>query len=132
MRYIQHSTVKSSKEVCTPWALCFLAGIVPLASPGLLRVDEIVGVIAQGFADDERPFPRGRELVLAGCSLDQPEHKVSLLEGSCLDLPTVVVAQTLLVDGGPTECQQPALFQQIDAVFSCFLCLRLRVHGDAR
>jgi hypothetical protein len=30
--------------------------------------------------------------VLAGCSLDQPEHKVPLLERSWLDLPAVVAA----------------------------------------
>jgi hypothetical protein len=41
--------------------------------------------------------------VLASCSLDQPEHKVSLLEGSWLDLSTVVATQALLVDGGPAE-----------------------------
>ena len=86
------STVKSSKKICTRWALCFLAGVVPLPCPGLLSIDQVVGVVAQGFANDERAFPRGRELVLAGCSLDQPEHKVSLLEGSWLDLPTVVAA----------------------------------------
>jgi hypothetical protein len=85
-------TVKSSEEICVPWALCFLAGIIPLARPGLLRVDEVIGVVAQGFADDEGAFPRSRELVLAGCSLDQLEHKVSLLEGSRLDLSVVVAA----------------------------------------
>ena len=104
----------------------------PSCVPWLLRVDGVVGVVAQGFADDEGAFPRGRELVLAGCSLDQPEHKVSLLEGSWLDLSTVVSAKTLLVDGGPTECQQPPVLQQIDAIFSCFFCLLLSVHGDAR
>ena len=62
------------------------------------------GVIAECLADDEGAFPRGRELVLAGCSLDQPEHKVALLEGSWLDLAVVVAAQPLLVDGGPAEC----------------------------
>ena len=70
--------------------------------------------------------------MLAGCSLDQPEHKITLLEGSWLDLPVVVAAQALLVDGGPAECQQWALFQQIDAVFSCFFCLLFGVHGDSR
>ncbi len=70
--------------------------------------------------------------MLAGCSLDQPEHKIAFLEGSWLDLPVVVMAQTLLVDGGSAECQQPALFQQVDAVFSRFLGLRLHVHGDLR
>ena len=47
--------------------------------------------------------PRSRELVLAGCSLDQPKHKVALFEGSCPDLPIVVAAQTLLVDGRPAK-----------------------------
>ena len=70
--------------------------------------------------------------MLAGCSLDQPEHKVSLLEGSWLHLAVVVSAQTLLVDGGPAECQQPTLLQQVDTVFSCLLGVRLGVHGDSR
>ena len=74
------STVKSSEEICIPWPLCLLVGVVPLARPGLLGIDQVVGVIAQGFADDERAFPRGKELELAGCSLDQSGHKVSLLE----------------------------------------------------
>ena len=104
------STVKSSEEICVPWASRLLARIVSLACSGLLRVDEVVGVVARHLADDEGAFPRCRELVLAGYSLDQPEHKVSLLEGSWLDLLVVVSAQVLLVDGGPAECQQPALF----------------------
>ena len=70
--------------------------------------------------------------MLAGCLLDQPEHKIALLEGSWPDLPIVVTAQTLLVDGGPAECQHPAFFQQVDAVFSCFFGLLLGVHGDSR
>ena len=69
--------------------------------------------------------------MLAGCSLDQPEHKVAFLERSWPDLPVVVSTQTMLVDAGPAECQQPALFQQIDAVLSCFFCFLLGVHGDS-
>ena len=86
------STVKSSEEVCIPRALRFLARVVSLACSGLLCVDEVVGVVPQCLADDKGAFPRGRELVLADCSLDQPKHKVSLLEGSWLDLPTVLAA----------------------------------------
>ena len=70
--------------------------------------------------------------MLAGCSLDQPEHKVSFLERSRLDLPVVVLAQALLVDARPAECQQPGLFQQVDAVLSCFFCFFLNIHGDSR
>ena len=70
--------------------------------------------------------------MLAGCSLDQPEHKIALLERSWPDLPVVVSMQALLVDAGPTECQQPALFQQIDTVLTCFFCLLFGVHGDSR
>ena len=47
-------------------------------------------------------------------------------------LSVVVSAQALLVDGGPAECQQLALFQQIDAIFLCFFCLLFGVHGDSR
>ena len=115
-----------------PWPLCLLAGVVPLACSGLLSVDQVVGVIAQHFVDNEGAFPRCRQLVLAGCSLDQPEHKVAFLERSWPDLPVVVSMQTLLVDAGPAECQQPALFQQIDTVLTCFFCLLLSVHGDSR
>ena len=126
------SIVKSSEKICIPRAFCFFAGVVPLACSVLLSVDQVVGVVAQNFADDEGAFPRCRELVLAGCSLDQPEHKVSLLEGSWLDLSVVVSMQALLVDGGTAECQQLALFHKIDTVFSCFFCLLFGVHGDSR
>ncbi len=64
-------------------------------------------------------------------TLDEPEHKVAFLEDPGFDLSVVVSAQTLLVDGGPAECQQPAFLQQVDAVFSCFLGLCLNVHGDS-
>ena len=86
----------------------------------------------QYLADNEGAFPRRRQLVLAGCSLDQLEHKVALLERSRPDLPVVISAQALLVDAGPAECQQPALFQQIDTVLTCFFCFFLGVHGDSR
>ena len=68
--------------------------------------------------------------MLTSCSLDQSEHKVALLERSRPDLPVVVSAQTLLVDGRPAECEQPAFLQQVDAVFSRLLGIRLGVHGD--
>ena len=129
--YILHLAVKSSEEIGVPWSFRLLAGVVPLACSRLLSVNQVVGVIAQYFADDERAFPRRRQLVLAGCSLDQPEHKVTFLQRSWPDLPIVVSAQALLVDAGPTECQQPALFQQIGAVLSCFFCFLLGVHGDS-
>ena len=125
------STVKSSEEICIPWPLCLFVGVVSLACSGLLSVNQVVGVVAQHFADNEGAFPRCRQLVLAGCPLDQSEHKVAFLERSWPDLPIVVSAQALLVDAGPTECQQPALFQQIDAVLTCFFCFLLGVYGDS-
>ena len=97
------STVKSSEKICVPWAFRLFARVVPLACSGLLSVDQVVGVVALSSADDEGAFSRGRELVLAGCSLDQSEHKITLLERSWPDLPAVVAAQTLLIDGGPTK-----------------------------
>ena len=98
-------TVKSSEEICIPWPLCLLAGVVPLECSGLLSIDQVEGVISQHLADDEGAFPWCRELVLASCSLDQSEHKVALLERSRPDLPVVVSAQALLVDAGPAKCQ---------------------------
>ena len=86
------STVKWTKEVCVPWALRLVASRALLACSGLLGVDEVVGVIAQSLADDEGSLPRGGELVLAGCSLDGPEHQVSFPEGEGLDLLAVVAA----------------------------------------
>ena len=76
------STIKSSEKICNPWPLCLLAGVIPLACSGLLSVDQVIGIVSQYFADDERAFPRRRHLVLAGCSLGQPEYKVALLERS--------------------------------------------------
>ena len=70
--------------------------------------------------------------MLAGRPLDQSGHKVAFLERSWPDLPVVVLAQALLVDAGPDECQQSALFQQIDAVLTCFFCFLFGVHGDSR
>ena len=105
------STVKSSEEVCIPWSFRLFAGVVSLACSGLQGIDQVVGVIAQHLADNKGAFPRCRQLVLAGCPLDQSEYKVTLLERSRLDVPVVVSAQALLVDAGPAECQQPALFQ---------------------
>ena len=104
------STVKSSEKICIPWALRLFAGVVPLACSGLLSVDQVVGVVSQHLADNEGALPRRRQLVLAGCSLDLSEHKVALLERSRPDLLVVVSARALLVDAGPAECQQPALF----------------------
>ena len=64
------SIVKSSEKICIPWAFRLFAGVVPLACSGLLSVDQVVGVVSQHFADNEVAFPRCRQLVLAGCSLD--------------------------------------------------------------
>ena len=119
------STIKSSEKICIPWPFRLFAGDVSLACLGLLSVDQVVGVISQHLADDEG-IPRCRELVLAGCSLDQPEHKVAVLKGSWPDLPVVVSTQTLLVDAGPAECQQSALFQQINSVLACFFSFHFK------
>ena len=75
---------------------------------------------------------QGADSLWASCSLNQPEHKVAILKRSRLDLSVVVSAQTLLVDAGPAECQQPALFQQIDTILTCFFYFFLGVHGDSR
>ena len=69
--------------------------------------------------------------MLAGYPPDQSEHKVALLERSWPDLPVVVSVQALLVDAGPAECQQPALFQQIDTVLTCFFCFFLVYGAEA-
>ena len=69
--------------------------------------------------------------MLVGCSLDQPEHKVSLVEGAWLDSPAVIAAETLLVDGGAAESYQSGLLQQVYTVFPWFLCFGFHIHGDA-
>jgi hypothetical protein len=66
---------------------------------------------------------------MAGYSLDQPEHEVTLAEREGLDLFAVVVAQFLLVDGRPTKSQQALLLEEIDAVVARDPGFRLRVSG---
>ena len=44
--YILLLTVKSSEEIGVPWSFRLLAGIISLARLRLLRVDQVVGVIA--------------------------------------------------------------------------------------
>ena len=61
--------------------------------PGRLRaVDEVVGVVTQCSADDERTFPRGGQLVLPHRLLDSAKHQVALTKSEGADLLAVVVA----------------------------------------
>src|SRR6266566_1130316 len=109
-------TVKWAEELRVPGPAGLLAGCVSLALVRLLRVNEVVRVpVAESLADDDGAFPGGSQLVLAGCSLDEPEYEVALAECERLDLLAVVVAQALLVDGGPAEGQEARFLEQIDA-----------------
>ena len=112
------------EELRVPGLAGLLAGCVPLALVRLLRVNEVVRVPgAEILPDNEGAFPGGGQLVLAGCPLDEPEYEVAFAEREGLDFLDVVVAQPLLVDGGPAEGQKARLLEQVDAVFTCLLCL---------
>ena len=97
-------TVKRTEELRVPGPAGLLAGCISLALVRLPRVDEVVRVpVTEGLADDERAFLGGGQLVLAGCSLDEPEYEVALADCEGLYLFVVVMALALLVDGGPAE-----------------------------
>ena len=51
--------IERAKQRCVPWALRFLAGVVPLALPGLLCVNQVVSVVVQRPTDDEGSLPGG-------------------------------------------------------------------------
>ena len=65
--------------------------------------------------------------MLAGSSLDPSEHQVPFAEGEWLDPLAVVVPELLLLDGRPAQGQLAGLLEEVDAVFSCFFCVFLRV-----
>ena len=97
--YMHYLAVKRAKEVGVPGALSLDSRAVAAVLLVRLYVDEVVGVIAHDPTDDEGSLPRGGELVLAGCPLDQPEHHVPLAKSERADLLAVVASQALLVDG---------------------------------
>ena len=124
-------TVKRTEELRVPGPAGLHAGRISLALVRLLCVDEVVRVpVVENLADDEGAFPRGSQLVLAGCPLDEPEHEVALAEREGFDLLAVVVAQALLVDGGPAKGQEACLLEQVDAVFARLFCFGFGVHRD--
>ena len=51
--------IEWAKQRRVPWTFRFLAGVVPLALPWLLGVDQVVSVVEQRPTDDEGSLPWG-------------------------------------------------------------------------
>ena len=101
--------------------------------PGRLRaVDEVVGIVLQCSADDERTLPRGGQLVLTRRLLDSAEHQVALAKSEGADLLAVVVPQLLLVYCRSGQGQKACFFFQIDTIFLSLLGFFLGIQRDAR
>ena len=51
--------IERAKQRRVPWTFRFLAGVVPLALPWLLGIDQVVSVVVQRPTDDEGSLPWG-------------------------------------------------------------------------
>jgi hypothetical protein len=74
---------------------------------------EAISGWADDFGDDERSFPRGRELVHAIGLLDAPEDEVANVEGSFLNVAVVVASKLLVVTGLSHDSSKPLLFKAV-------------------
>lgn len=70
--------------------------------------------------------------MLAGRLLNQTEHQVTLTKREGSDLLDVIVLQLMLVNDRPVQGKLLGFFEQVDAIFSCLIGLRLCVEGDTR
>ena len=95
-------SIKATEEVDVPWALDL--HLLRLCFAISTDVDQVVGVVVEGFVDDEWSFPWRRQLVHTFGILNQAQDQVALLEGTSAYSAAVVAAEPLLVDGGTGEC----------------------------
>ena len=51
--------IERAKQRRVPWTFRLLAGVVPLALPWLLGIDQVVSVVVQHPTDDEGSLPWG-------------------------------------------------------------------------
>ena len=51
--------IERAKQRHVPWTFRFLAGVVPLALPWLLGVNQVVSVVVQRPTNDEGSLPGG-------------------------------------------------------------------------
>ena len=51
--------IEQTKQRRVPWVFRFMAGVVPLALPWLLDVNQVVSIVVQRPADDEGSLPGG-------------------------------------------------------------------------
>jgi hypothetical protein len=75
---------------------------------------EVISGWDDDFGDDERSFPRGRELVHAVGLLDAPEDEVANVEGSFLNVAVVVASKLLVVSGLSHDNSKPLLFKAVE------------------
>jgi hypothetical protein len=75
----------------------YLSDVPSVAVDLALTVGQLVCPRLQNLGDDERPFPRRRELVPPSGVLSQPKHQVAHLEVSGPNPSGVVASQGLLI-----------------------------------
>ena len=63
--------------------------------------------------------------------LDEAKDEVAFPEGATAHAATVIMAEALLADGGPGECEFSILVEEIDSVLTGELVLFFRVVDDA-
>ena len=105
--------IKSTEKICIPstWLVDLLREVVEVVSP-----------VVQHLGDDEGAFPRGGKLVRS--LLIHLEHKISFLKCSTFDIPGVKSTKILLINSQPNQGHLAFLFQKINGILACLLCLR--------
>jgi hypothetical protein len=69
---------------------------------------------ADNFGDNERSFPRGREIVHVVGLLDAPEDEVANVEGSFLNVAVVVASKLLVMTSLPHDSSKTLLFKAVE------------------
>jgi hypothetical protein len=95
--YRESLSIDRAEQVNVPQMLGLLLRLVALFL--VAHVCDILGSVAQCFADYEWSFPWRGQLVYPLRPLDESHDQVTLLEGSTFDSVAIVATQALLVDG---------------------------------
>jgi hypothetical protein len=85
---------------------------------------------ADDFSDDERSFPRGRELMHVVDLLDMPKDEVTNVEGSSLNVAIMIASKLLVMTSLSRNGSEPLLFKAVEVDAMCLLGFSFLVELD--